>query len=275
MRSSVPFLRPALSQCRYPASPRGCPGVERRAPPRRGLSALSGNAIAWTRHDIVVTPRDSLRHPDRVATSGGTACSLASMPAAVAFAGPLRGRSRGGSVGVRLYQPGCAPTPGVAWGDSVGRVRALRCIRAPGLYGSTSFQLPCDGRPRGALLSPSGLGAGAPPWPLGVHHGPCSRCPSFPAAHLAGPVCLRGLRGPVGNRRRHAQDWARPHSAPRHRCAGVDADVSRRRRDMGVRRGGDPCNSASASRAGRSSAPSATETASGASLRCAASAAPT
>ena len=43
------------------------------------------------------------------------------------------------------------PTPNVSWGDRVRHVGPLWSVRAPGLYGSTSFQLPCDGRPRGVL----------------------------------------------------------------------------------------------------------------------------
>ena len=57
------------------------------------------------------------------------------------------------SVGVSLRGQGSAPTPGPPWSDSVRLSRTLSCMGAPGLSGSTSFELPCDGRPRGVLLA--------------------------------------------------------------------------------------------------------------------------
>lgn len=81
------------------------------------------------------------------------------------------------SVDISLRRSGSAPTPGLPWSGSIRLSRTLLCMRAPGLSGSTSFELPCDGRPRGAPLSGIDPGTGAPSRSPGVHPGSCSRSP--------------------------------------------------------------------------------------------------
>ena len=50
----------------------------------------------------------------------------------------------------------------------------------------------------------------------------------------------RHFRRALGHRRRYAQEWCAAHPAPRHRRAGVEAELPRRRRDLGMRRSRHP-----------------------------------
>ena len=59
----------------------------------------------------------------------------------------------------------------------VGCSAALWCIRAPGSFGATSSELPCDGGPRDALPFAVSIGAGVPSrWRLSVTIWPSFAC---------------------------------------------------------------------------------------------------
>ena len=167
-----------------------------------------------------------------------------------------------------LRRSGSAPTPCVSRGYG-NRPRRIGTVHSrPGIVRldelSTSLRRPTEGR---ATLRDVRHRLGRRRGPEVFFNGSCCRLP------LPGPPrdrCgrRRHFRRSVGDRRRHAQDWVSAHPAPRHRRAGVEATLPRRRQDLGVRHCGHPSPRAPA---GRSSAPSATATDTGVSSRSAAS----
>ena len=85
-------------------------------------------------------------------------------------------------------------SPGATATDRVGLVR---CIRAPGLSGSTSFQLPCEGRSRGALPpSPARqlLRRSPPSVPGFVSGFSSTRPPAYPRTAPPLPAAMRAFR---------------------------------------------------------------------------------
>ena len=116
----------------------------------------------------------------------------------------------GQSVEQRPGQALGTDTPGATATDPVG---LLRCIRAPGLSGSTSFQLPCDGRPRGGL--PFAMCATG--WGAVGSRGFLQRFVLPPSSPWSSSRLLRPAPAfqavPSVYRRRHAQDWVSAHPA--------------------------------------------------------------